>query len=401
MPVAAGPGGPRPAPRRSSVACVLRLHPAVGAGHGRARALGHRSRRPRSAGGDVAVLDADPLTPGKNGITRRRGSGRDRDRRRSAATRSPRTPARATCPSLDVNTRARRPDAGASQVDRARRSRTRPGTPIRAQAGGDGRPSRPAATIGVACPATPTGLVYVAYPSCHLVAGVDVVDRHDRQRHPRSTPRGTPTIVDGNVTCPDECGGGGASTPAPRPVALDLERRRAHRQRRVLAIGADNSNVRHDRRARRRHVAADVAVDRSRSRNTTGDARRHRRSRCRRRSAWAAARGSINDDTAPGGQFQFVYAVATDNTRARRRHPRPSTRSATPQVDPRLPPRRHERQAAVVLPGRRSGDAAAPRRRDTARASSCPAMASRPRSRSFRVDTFDGDRARHRLRRRR
>ena len=32
------------------------------------------------AGGDVLVLDADPLTPGKNGDQRRRGSDRDRDR---------------------------------------------------------------------------------------------------------------------------------------------------------------------------------------------------------------------------------------------------------------------------------------------------------------------------------
>src|SRR5262249_8544521 len=94
------------------------------------------------------------------------------------------------------------------------------GQPVRAKpAAMVGQP--PTTTIGLSCSTTPTGLVYVAYPGCHLVAAVDTATgtvvagiRYDASN--------VPTLVDGNVSCPDECNGGIATAGA-RPVALDLQ----------------------------------------------------------------------------------------------------------------------------------------------------------------------------------
>src|SRR6185437_13159134 len=96
-------------------------------------------------------------------------------------------------------------------------------------------------TIGASCPATPTGIVYVAYPSCHLVAAIDS-SSGTVVAGVQFDVNGVPSIVDGNVSCPDECSGGGQITDGPRPTSLDLELDPST-QRRLLAIGSENSNI--------------------------------------------------------------------------------------------------------------------------------------------------------------
>jgi hypothetical protein len=100
--------------------------------------------------------------------------------------------------------------------------------------------------VGNLCPVRPAGLVYIAYPSCHLVAAVDVaaVDGENKgvgrivagiQFDPTT---GAATITDGNVSCPQECTDEttrpGAATPGPQPVALSLDAASG-----LLAIGAE------------------------------------------------------------------------------------------------------------------------------------------------------------------
>ena len=123
-----------------------------------------------------------------------------------------------------------------AQVDRLT-VKNAAGVPLRARpVAMVGEPS--SSDIGNACPARPTGLVYVAYPSCHLVAGIDSATGTVVTGIQYGA-AGAPAIVGGDVTCPDECGGVAAS-PGVRPVALDLEVDPGSGRRR-LAIGADNS----------------------------------------------------------------------------------------------------------------------------------------------------------------
>jgi hypothetical protein len=92
--------------------------------------------------------------------------------------------------------------------------------------------------MGDACPASPDGLVYVAYPDCHMVAVV-----HSGTGEVRAGIRfnddGTTEIVDGSFTCPDQCGGGPiVASDAERPTALF-----ASTEGERLYIGAENSNT--------------------------------------------------------------------------------------------------------------------------------------------------------------
>ena len=90
-------------------------------------------------------------------------------------------------------------------------------------------------------PAEPTGLAYIAYPSCHAVAGIDV-STGTIVTHILFDAMGVPTVVpNGNLSCPAECDGM-PTTPGTRPVALDLEKD-PRTGRTLLAIGADNSRV--------------------------------------------------------------------------------------------------------------------------------------------------------------
>jgi hypothetical protein len=178
--------------------------------------------------------------------------------------------------------------------------------------------SRPAAlvtepsggTIGNACPAAPTGLLYVAYPSCHLVAAVDSATgrivtgiQYDAM--------GVPSVVGANVTCPDECGGGGGLAPstASRPVTLDLENDALAGQR--LVIGSDNS-------ASLTVVELDadalpVSLSQIALEKTTPDLGITDLALSPTVGVGGET-GMLLDDGAPGGNFQFVYAIATDHS---------------------------------------------------------------------------------------
>ncbi|HEY5925513.1 MAG TPA: hypothetical protein VIV11_27700, partial [Kofleriaceae bacterium] len=189
------------------------------------------------SGDEVRVLDADPLTPGKNGIT----VGED-----------PVAIATDKVGCYEVIANAGTCDLSALEVNSA----------VAAALGQDVEPivnrmdvknaagevirARPAAmvfeppggTIGVACPAQPTGIAYIAYPSCHLVAAVDVSTGTIVSGIQFDAVTGVPMVVSGNVSCPSECNGA-VITPGVRPVALDLDKD-PRTGRVVLAIGADN-----------------------------------------------------------------------------------------------------------------------------------------------------------------
>ncbi len=97
------------------------------------------------------------------------------------------------------------------------------------------------AEIGVACPAQPQGLLYIAYPNCHAVAVVDAATGI-AVASIRFDAAGNATIGDGNLACPAECGLRMPIADGGRPVALDLVRDDVSANRR-LAIGLDNRPV--------------------------------------------------------------------------------------------------------------------------------------------------------------
>ena len=285
--------------------------------------------------GDVTVVDADPLTPGKNSIS----VGED-----PVALATDKigcyeiTALAGSCDmsSLNINTAldyATNNTVALSnhetvQVDRFAVNNAS-GVALRAKpAAMVAEP--PGGTIGVACPAQPTGLVYVAYPSCHLVAAVDVSSgtivagiQYDAS--------GTANIVDGNVTCPDECGGGGVIAAGPRPVTLDLQLD-ANSARRALAIGSDNSNV---------VTIVELGIDSlplSLSnvvlQNPTGTLG-VTGVKISPEIGMGGSMGFINDDSALGGLMQFVYAVATDHTVRVANIENVVNKECDAQVDPR------------------------------------------------------------------
>lgn len=69
-------------------------------------------------------------------------------------------------------------------------------------------------TFGAACPARPRGVAYVAYPDCSLVAAVDLETGQIRGGV-QFDESGAPRIVDGNVQCRSQCGGGNEMSPLP------------------------------------------------------------------------------------------------------------------------------------------------------------------------------------------
>lgn len=266
------------------------------------------------AAGDVRVLDADPLSPGKNAIT----VGED-----PIAIATDRvgcyelTANAGTCDLSVVDIRSALNYAtnvsdavgngqGVQVTQLGVVSST--GVPISA------RPAAmvaepPAGTIGMACPAVPTGLVYVAYPSCHLVAGIDTATgqvvtgiQYDDQ--------GVASITSGDVTCPDDCGVGGSAGQGPRPVALDLEVD-PRTGRRVLAIGSANSSV---------VTIAELGID-SRPTSLSNVVFEDATGKLGITDVavsptigMGGSQGFINDDSALGGEAQFLYAIANDKT---------------------------------------------------------------------------------------
>jgi len=120
-----------------------------------------------------------------------------------------------------------------------------------------------------------------------------------------------PTLTDGNVTCPSECGGGGALTPGFRPVALDFEVD-PRSSRRLLAIGAENSNLLtvFDLDAANRPMAPQPPIELE---NTNG----HLGISSVAISpliGMGGSFGAINDGSSTGGDHQFIYSVTNDGT---------------------------------------------------------------------------------------
>jgi hypothetical protein len=256
-------------------------------------------------GADINLLDADPLTPGVNGITVG-----DNPVGITADTIGCKivTANQGSCDMsvLDVNSAVDLP----AQVERLV-VKNAAGAEIRAKPFAMvGEP--PAGTIGNLCPATATGMAYVAYPNCHMVAIVDLATGVlvDSISFDAS---GTAAVTGASVTCADECGGG-ATVAGIRPTALDMSYD-VRTGRRLLAIGADNSDLftmvelgtsglTLDRPQNIFQIPLEdpsgklgiTAVSISPQIGMGGDG------------------GVINDTSAPGGQFQFVYGVATDRS---------------------------------------------------------------------------------------
>lgn len=274
-------------------------------------ALSSWATKPSSqfTGGDVIVLDANPLTPGKNGIS----VGEDPVAIQTDKIGCKEVIANAgSCDMsiLDVNTALA--DGQNAIVDRLAVTNGS-GQPVRAKAAAMVM-EPPGGTVGVTCPATATGLAYVAFPSCHLVAGIDTATGTimDGVQWDAS---GVPSLIDPmTITCPDECAGD-AITPGVRPVTLDLLRdTRVGRE--VLAVGADNSPV---------LTVVDLDVQTSLIPPATAPQRFALDTSIKPdlgitsvaispQIGMGGSSGTIDDDASNGGQAQFVYAVATDNT---------------------------------------------------------------------------------------
>ena len=205
--------------------------------------------KPSSAftgGGDVTVLDADPLLPGKTGITigeQPIGIVTDSLGCYIVSANALTCDLSSLSVTDSLNYQADQEDYEPAKIT---------SIPVVAQNGMPMR-AKPAAivsspatgTIGVACSATPEGLIYVAYPECHMVAGIDP-STGTIEASITFDGSGNPTLGSGDVTCPDECGGGGQITDGSRPTSLDLEQYSApssNQERTELAIGLANSNV--------------------------------------------------------------------------------------------------------------------------------------------------------------
>jgi hypothetical protein len=259
---------------------------------------------------ELSVLDADPLVPGVNAIAI------GENPVAIAADRVGCYQVTANAGScdlsvLDVSTALDAAFGGGNnvRVDRIP-VKNASGTPLLAKAAA--MVAEPAnGIIGTQCPATATGLMYIAYPSCHAVAAVDVSSgtvvasiRYDAA--------GVPSIADGNLTCPDECGAGGALTQGTRPVALDLQLD-PRSMRRALLIGADNSSsmtlVELGTDSKPASLSQ-IALEDNTPNHTLGITN----VKLSPQIGMGGSAGEINDDTAVGGQFQFAYGVATDAT---------------------------------------------------------------------------------------
>ena len=286
------------------------------------------------AGGDVDMLDSDPLTPGKNGISV------GEDPIAIAPDRLGCWEVIANAGSCDLSGL----DIG-SAVDQDPAVRVIR-IPVK-NANGDVMRAKPAAmvaepptdVIGATCSANqPTGTVYVAYPSCHLVAAIDT---------------STGTIVGGvrydgagvaslltaaeipSVSCPAECDGGGVVTSGVRPVALDLEEDRfAAPIARRLLIGADNSPsltlVELDELTSLpeslRPIPLEVTVAPPGVLGVTSVA-------IAPQIGMGGANGMVNDELS-SIKFNFAYAITTDDTV--RVVDLDGARECDTQVDPRL-----------------------------------------------------------------
>lgn len=308
-------------------------------------------------GGDVSILDADPLTPGQNGVAMGENPVALVTDRVGCFEVS------ANAGSCDLSTLNIASAVNATQggglsnviVDRIAVTNSA-GVPIRARPAAM-KAEAPSGSIGFACPATATGVAYIAYPSCHLVAQVDLSTgmivsgiQYDVN--------GVPTMVGGNVTCPDECSGA-PTTAGVRPVALDLLFD-TRVPRRTLAIGSANSSA---------VTIVDLNSDFSLGsisqvplqdpKGTLGVTQ----VAISPQIGIGGSAGVLNDDTAIV-QKQFVYAVATDGTVRVADIFQVRNKECDTQVDPRF---LHDIKDVRALSCLTVGDPTTPPRRPGAR----------------------------------
>ena len=259
--------------------------------------------QPASAfvGADVSILDSDPLTPGDNGISV--GSlpiaiATDRDGCYAVTANA------GTCDlsTLDLNSALNsNPQPVVNRIAVTNAS----GTPILAKP--SAMVAEPAAgVVGQACASTPQGIMYIAYPGCHLVAAVDP-GTGKIVAGIQFGADGTPSVTDGNVTCPAECGTDDAPTPGPRPGSIDIEKdTRVGTYR--MAIGAEGRSAITVVELNEQSLPSSVS-----SVSLEGDVGVLQVA-ISPQIGMGGAQGQLNDATAVGGQFQFVYAVATDGS---------------------------------------------------------------------------------------
>jgi hypothetical protein len=176
-------------------------------------------------------------------------------------------------------------------------------------------------TIGVMCPATPQGTIYIAYPDCHRVAAIDTATGQAFASilFTDGATGVTATVTDGNFTCPAQCGAGDPIVDGPRPTSVDLVvdsrvdgSKPAPTQR--LAIGLENRSAVTvvDLDATNKPTATLAQVTLEGKVGVTDVA-------LTPQIGMGGSNGVESDDStqagvADGGQFQFVYAVATDGT---------------------------------------------------------------------------------------
>lgn len=273
--------------------------------------------------GDVLVIDTDPLTPGKNGVT-------VGDLPVAIATDTVGchvvTANAGSCDlsEIPINSVLSRPPAPEiNRVPVTTATETILAKPAAMLA------APPSGTIGVECPLTPQGLFYVAYPGCHTVAvinGDGVV-----QQGIKFDAAGVATLVAGDqVSCPVECGDDrDLPTAGGRPVALDAITDPRSGVRR-MAIGSEDSSI---------VTIADI--DTTTNLFTTiaqvplsGDIGLLDVA-ISPVIGMGGQQGERNDDIAAGGQFQFVYAVATDSS-VRVAEIINENRECDTQIDPRF-----------------------------------------------------------------
>jgi hypothetical protein len=279
-------------------------------------------------GTDVTVLDADPLTPGKNAIS----IGEDPVAIATDTSGCYEVTANAgSCDLSMLEINSALDDKPSVRVDRlpvTRRNDDQILAPILA---------RPAAMVaapnttdvGKVCPMAATGVVYVAYPSCHLVAAVDMSDGMAGRivagiKYDGDVPHlMTDTELD-TLTCPAECpnamGMLDRVMPGVRPVALDLEVTldRSSGTGAItnrLVIGGDNAasitvvELDPTTSLPLPQAPTQIALE-----DTTGKLGVTEVALSPQIAMGGTERNNDTDPTPPGGFGQYVYAVATDNT---------------------------------------------------------------------------------------
>lgn len=269
-------------------------------------------------GDDVEILDADPLTPGKNSITvgvSPVSIGTDKSGcfavTANAGSRDLSLLALNTALDLKGQSVVRRMKVknGAAEVTAAPASMmVEPGPQILDT--GDLTPD-PQVTIGKRCGEQATGLAYLAYPECRAVAVVDLANGQI-VKGVQFDAAGAASVVDPGAGWATACGGTVAMSAGPQPSALDLQydlRAHAATAPRRLAVGARNSNrvtvVDLDATARPTAVVQVPLFDATSSLGVVDLA-------LSPHVGMGGNKGIVSDADAP--IFQYAYAVTTDGT---------------------------------------------------------------------------------------